>query len=38
MTGQVASAITELVRIADFVPAMAQEAADVLRRLQRSLT
>ena len=38
MTGQVASAITDLIRIADFVPAMAQQAADVLRRLQSSLT
>jgi enoyl-[acyl-carrier protein] reductase II len=38
MTGQVASAITELIRIADFVPAMAQDAADILRRLQGSLT
>ncbi len=38
MTGQVASAITDLIRIADFVPAMAQDAADVLRRLQSSLS
>ena len=33
MTGQVASAIHDLVHIAEFVPAMAQEAADILRRL-----
>lgn len=37
LTGQVASAITELVRVADFVPAMAAEAADILRRLSASL-
>jgi enoyl-[acyl-carrier protein] reductase II len=33
MTGQVASAIHDLVHIAEFVPAVAQEAADILRRL-----
>jgi len=33
MTGQVASAIHDLVHIVEFVPAMAQEAADILRRL-----
>lgn len=37
MTGQVASAINELVDVAEFVPQMAQEAADVLRRLASSL-
>jgi len=36
MTGQVASAIHELIDIAEFVPAMAQDAADVLRQLVRS--
>lgn len=33
LTGQVAGAITDLIRIAEFVPAMAAEAAAVLRRL-----
>jgi NAD(P)H-dependent flavin oxidoreductase YrpB (nitropropane dioxygenase family) len=37
MTGQVASAISELVGVAEFVPAMAAEAAAVLRRLSASL-
>ncbi|WP_051485462.1 NAD(P)H-dependent flavin oxidoreductase [Nocardioides sp. J54] len=37
MTGQVASAINELVDVAEFVPAMAREAADVLRSLAASL-
>jgi NAD(P)H-dependent flavin oxidoreductase YrpB (nitropropane dioxygenase family) len=38
MTGQVASAINELVDVAEFVPRMAQEAAEVLRGLTASLT
>jgi NAD(P)H-dependent flavin oxidoreductase YrpB (nitropropane dioxygenase family) len=33
MTGQVASAITELISISEFVPRMAQDAAEILRRL-----
>lgn len=33
LTGQVASAINDLIHIADFVPAMAAEAAGILRRL-----
>jgi enoyl-[acyl-carrier protein] reductase II len=33
MTGQVASAIDQLIRIAEFVPAMAEEAARILRSL-----
>jgi len=33
MTGQVASAIDRLIRIAEFVPAMADEAARILRSL-----
>jgi enoyl-[acyl-carrier protein] reductase II len=33
MTGQVASAIDQLIRIAEFVPAMAAEAARILRSL-----
>jgi enoyl-[acyl-carrier protein] reductase II len=37
MTGQVASAINELVDVAEFVPRMAQEAADVLQGLVASL-
>jgi NAD(P)H-dependent flavin oxidoreductase YrpB (nitropropane dioxygenase family) len=37
MAGQVASGIRSLVRVADFVPAMAQEAADILRRLAGAL-
>ena len=38
MTGQVASAINDLVDVAEFVPRMAQEAADVLRSLAAQLT
>jgi NAD(P)H-dependent flavin oxidoreductase YrpB (nitropropane dioxygenase family) len=37
LTGQVASAITDLVHVAEFVPAMAEEAAAILRRLAESL-
>lgn len=37
MTGQVASAINDLVDVAEFVPRMAQEAADVLQGLAASL-
>jgi len=37
MTGQVASAIHELIDVAEFVPRMAREAADVLRNLTRQL-
>lgn len=37
MTGQVASAITELIDVAEFVPRCAQEAADVLRSLAARL-
>lgn len=37
LTGQVASAISELVSIAEFVPAMAEEAAQILRRLAANL-
>lgn len=37
LTGQVASAINELVSIAEFVPAMAEEAAQILRRLAANL-
>jgi NAD(P)H-dependent flavin oxidoreductase YrpB (nitropropane dioxygenase family) len=33
MTGQVASAINQLIRISEFVPAMADEAAGILRSL-----
>ena len=33
LMGQVAGAITDLIRIAEFVPAMAEDAATVLRRL-----
>jgi enoyl-[acyl-carrier protein] reductase II len=33
MTGQVASAINQLIRVAEFVPAMADEAARILRSL-----
>jgi hypothetical protein len=33
MTGQVASAIDRLIRISEFVPAMADEAARILRSL-----
>jgi enoyl-[acyl-carrier protein] reductase II len=38
MTGQVASGITDLVDVADFVPRTAQEAADILRRLAAGLS
>jgi NAD(P)H-dependent flavin oxidoreductase YrpB (nitropropane dioxygenase family) len=38
LTGQVASAIQDLVTVAEFVPAMAQEAAQILRNLTRTLT
>ena len=37
LAGQVASAITELVRVSEFVPAMAEEAASIIRRLAASL-
>jgi enoyl-[acyl-carrier protein] reductase II len=37
MTGQVASAIHDIVAVAEFVPRMAQEAADVLRQLASRL-
>jgi hypothetical protein len=37
MTGQVASAISDVVTLAEFVPRMAQEAADVLRKLASRL-
>jgi len=37
LTGQVASAIQDLVTVAEFVPAMAQEAAQILRDLTRKL-
>ncbi len=33
MTGQVASAIHDLIRISEFVPRMAEEAAEVIRGL-----
>lgn len=35
MMGQVASAINDLIRIAEFVPGMAEEASEVLRSLER---
>lgn len=38
MTGQVASAITDLIDIAEFVPRMAKEAADTLQHLARTVT
>jgi NAD(P)H-dependent flavin oxidoreductase YrpB (nitropropane dioxygenase family) len=38
MTGQVAAEIHDLIRIAEFVPTVAREAADVLRRLGESVT
>lgn len=38
LTGQVASAITELVRVAEFVPAMAVEAAAIIGRLGAALS
>jgi NAD(P)H-dependent flavin oxidoreductase YrpB (nitropropane dioxygenase family) len=37
LTGQVASAITDLVDVAEFVPAMAEEAAAIIRRLAAQL-
>ncbi|GAA0220859.1 hypothetical protein [Cryptosporangium japonicum] len=37
LTDQVASAITSLVNIAEFVPAMAAEAASIIRRLSAFL-
>jgi NAD(P)H-dependent flavin oxidoreductase YrpB (nitropropane dioxygenase family) len=37
LTGQVASAINSLVHIAEFVPAMAAEAAAIIKRLDASL-
>ena len=37
MTGQVASAITDLIEVAEFVPRMAAEAAEVLRFLATQL-
>jgi NAD(P)H-dependent flavin oxidoreductase YrpB (nitropropane dioxygenase family) len=37
MTGQVASAITDLIEVAEFVPRMAAEAAEVLRSLAAQL-
>ena len=37
MTGQVASAIHDLVDVAEFVPRCAQDAADVLRSLVANL-
>jgi enoyl-[acyl-carrier protein] reductase II len=37
MAGQVASGIHSLIRVAEFVPAMAQEAAAILRRLAAGL-
>jgi enoyl-[acyl-carrier protein] reductase II len=38
MTGQVAGAIDHVIRVAEFVPAMAEEAAAVLARLAGKLT
>lgn len=38
MTGQVASAIRDLVDVAEFVPRVAEEAAEVLRRLAAGLS
>jgi NAD(P)H-dependent flavin oxidoreductase YrpB (nitropropane dioxygenase family) len=37
LTGQIASAIHDLVDVAEFVPAMAEEAAAIIRRLAASL-
>ncbi|MCU1438554.1 MAG: Nitronate monooxygenase [Naasia sp.] len=37
LAGQVASAISGLIRVAEFVPAMAEEAANILRRLAANL-
>jgi NAD(P)H-dependent flavin oxidoreductase YrpB (nitropropane dioxygenase family) len=38
LAGQVSSALTELIRVAEFVPAMAEEAANILRRLTATLS
>jgi enoyl-[acyl-carrier protein] reductase II len=38
MTGQVASAITDIITVAEFVPQMAEEAAAILRSLAAQLT
>lgn len=38
LTGQVASAITGLIRVAEFVPAMAEEAARVIQQLSAQLS
>jgi hypothetical protein len=38
MTGQVASAITDIISVAEFVPRMAEEAAAILRSLAAQLT
>jgi NAD(P)H-dependent flavin oxidoreductase YrpB (nitropropane dioxygenase family) len=37
LTGQVASGINDLIHVAEFVPAMAEEAAAILRRLSSSV-
>jgi NAD(P)H-dependent flavin oxidoreductase YrpB (nitropropane dioxygenase family) len=37
LAGQVSSAINDLIHIAEFVPAMAEEAAGIIRRLAASL-
>jgi hypothetical protein len=37
LAGQVTSAINELIHISEFVPAMAEEAATIIRRLAASL-
>jgi enoyl-[acyl-carrier protein] reductase II len=37
MTGQVASAITDIITVAEFVPRMAEEAAEILRSLAAQL-
>jgi enoyl-[acyl-carrier protein] reductase II len=37
LSGQVASAISDVIRIAEFVPGMAAEAADIIRTLAASL-
>jgi NAD(P)H-dependent flavin oxidoreductase YrpB (nitropropane dioxygenase family) len=36
MTGQVASGISSLIKIAEFVPAMAEDALRILRKLSSS--
>ena len=36
--GQVASAIADIVRVAEFVPRMAEEAAEILSRLAAATT